>query len=159
MVEKLFFISNLILCRLLGYPIILAFHRIKKPDGSLLDQCIGATDPEFFEKVLNYLIYLRYRFVSLNELGGMIREQRTEKVAIVTFDDGYKDLYENAFPFLKEFNIPFTLFLITSTVWADNLSVKRWDTVRLQGWGPVLIPQECIPNVLTVLILWQLQMQ
>ena len=121
MVEKLFFISNLILCRLLGYPIILAFHRIKKPDGSLLDQCIGATDPEFFEKVLNYLIYLRYRFVSLNELGGMIREQRTEKVAIVTFDDGYKDLYENAFPFLKEFNIPFTLFLITSTVDSERL--------------------------------------
>ncbi|MBS3917374.1 MAG: polysaccharide deacetylase family protein [Deltaproteobacteria bacterium] len=62
-----------------------------------------------------------YEFVPLDELVNMIEIGKYKKVAVITFDDGFKDLYQNAYPILKEFNIPFTLFLITSLIDSKEL--------------------------------------
>ena len=40
-----------------------------------------------------------------------------ENPIVITFDDGYVDNYENAFPILKENNIKATFFVITNFVW------------------------------------------
>jgi peptidoglycan/xylan/chitin deacetylase (PgdA/CDA1 family) len=37
-----------------------------------------------------------------------------EKSVVITFDDGYRDNYSNAFPILKEFNMKATIFVISS---------------------------------------------
>lgn len=42
-----------------------------------------------------------------------------EKSVVITFDDGYKDNYVNAFPILKELNINATIFVIQSYVNQD----------------------------------------
>jgi peptidoglycan/xylan/chitin deacetylase (PgdA/CDA1 family) len=39
-----------------------------------------------------------------------------EKSVLLTFDDGWKSVYTDAFPILKEFNYPFTLFLYKNYV-------------------------------------------
>lgn len=62
-----------------------------------------------------------YEFVPLDELVNMIEIGKYKKVVAVTFDDGFKDLYRNAYPILKEINIPFTLFLITSLIDSKEL--------------------------------------
>lgn len=116
-----FFVVSLLLARLVNRPVVLCFHRIGKTSGSFLDQRVGVTDPASFQKVINYLSILGYRFVSLEHLKNSIAVSRLERVAVVTFDDGYKDLYQNAFPILKRLNIPFTLFLTTSTVESERL--------------------------------------
>lgn len=119
--SKIVHLINLIFPLILKRPLILAFHHIKKDNGSLSDQRIGVIDPKLFEKVLTFLKKRRYRFVSLNELVSIVQKGKKEKVAVVTFDDGYKDLYKNAFTFLRKNKIPFTLFIITSTVEAKKL--------------------------------------
>ena len=86
-----------------------------------MDQRVGVTDIDSFRKIINYLRILGYRFVSLEDLNNSIAVSKLERVAVVTFDDGYKDLFENAFPILKRLNIPFTLFLTTSTVESETL--------------------------------------
>lgn len=50
-----------------------------------------------------------------------VQQNKFGKFAAITFDDGYKDLYENAFPILRALNIPFSLFLTTSTVESKKL--------------------------------------
>jgi hypothetical protein len=58
------------------------------------------------------------------------------KVAAVTFDDGLSDLYENAFPILQKYSIPFTCFLITSLInstkllWLHKLYIS-WDRIDI----------------------------
>src|SRR5204862_1221215 len=60
----------------------------------------------------------RFRFVSLDEIGARLASGRpfTEPVAAITFDDGYQDVYENAFPVLKRKGIPAAMFVVTDLV-------------------------------------------
>jgi peptidoglycan/xylan/chitin deacetylase (PgdA/CDA1 family) len=75
-----------------------------------------------------------YKFVPLERMVQMIEGGNFSKVAAVTFDDGLNDLYENAFPIMKEHHIPFTCFLITSLLdstrllWLHKLYIS-WDRV------------------------------
>jgi peptidoglycan/xylan/chitin deacetylase (PgdA/CDA1 family) len=54
-----------------------------------------------------------YRFVSIDELS----EARSPRgLAAVTFDDGYKCVFDEALPVFENLNIPFTVFLTTSSL-------------------------------------------
>jgi peptidoglycan/xylan/chitin deacetylase (PgdA/CDA1 family) len=66
-------------------------------------------------------------------------------LAAVTFDDGYRDCYERAFPILQEKALPFTVFLATGFLqtrqceWAESyrmLPPLTWSQVReMQRYG------------------------
>jgi peptidoglycan/xylan/chitin deacetylase (PgdA/CDA1 family) len=54
----------------------------------------------------------------------VIRPNRGKPFALVTFDDGYRDYYEHAYPILKELGIPALVFL--STVFMDEPGRLLW---------------------------------
>lgn len=116
-----FFVTSFLLAPIANRPVILCFHRIGKSSGSLLDERVGVTTPDSFRAAINYLKIIGYRFVTLEHLIDAVNTSKLERLAVITFDDGYKDLYQNAFPILKKQNIPFTLFLTTSTVESERL--------------------------------------
>jgi peptidoglycan/xylan/chitin deacetylase (PgdA/CDA1 family) len=133
----LYFAINIVCAHLLGKPLILCFHRVKIPSGSLLDRRIGVTKPSDLEEVIRFLTMAGYKFVPLERLVQMIEEGNFSKVAAVTFDDGLNDLYENAFPIMKKYSVPFTCFLITSLIdstkllWLHQLYIS-WDKIDKQ---------------------------
>nr|WP_276323832.1 polysaccharide deacetylase family protein [Planococcus halocryophilus] len=56
-----------------------------------------------------------------------------EKCVWISFDDVDKSVYENAFPILKEANVPFTLFIIARHVGSkdfSSLEMATWDELR-----------------------------
>ena len=119
--KGLYYIFNIACARLANKPLILCFHRVKISSGSLLDRRIGVTKPSDLEEVIRFLRIAGYQFVSLEKLVNMVEAGIFTKVAAITFDDGLSDLYENAFPIMKKYKIPFTCFLITSLIGATNL--------------------------------------
>jgi peptidoglycan/xylan/chitin deacetylase (PgdA/CDA1 family) len=59
-----------------------------------------------------------FRFVSLDEIGTRLvsGEPFAEPVAAITFDDGYQDVYEHAYPVLRRKGIPAAVFVVTELV-------------------------------------------
>jgi peptidoglycan/xylan/chitin deacetylase (PgdA/CDA1 family) len=57
------------------------------------------------------------------------QEPLPENPCLITFDDGYREVYENAFPQLKEREIPFVLFLTSDFV--DNKTLFVENTASL----------------------------
>ena len=74
--------------------------------------------------------------VFLNEeqlLKAKAEDDFPEKCVWISFDDIDKSVYENAFPILKEANIPFTMFVIAGHVGSEdfsNLEMSTWDDLR-----------------------------
>lgn len=53
-----------------------------------------------------------------------------EKPVIITFDDGYRDNYENAFPALAERDMTATFFVVTDFIDEEREAYFSWDMLR-----------------------------
>ena len=99
-----------------GNALILMYHRFSREQDSLK---VSAAE---FESHLEYL-EKNHRVLSLSETTNYFQEGKTlpPNAAVITIDDGYKDAYEIAFPLLKKFEMPATVYAIT-----DFLDEKCW---------------------------------
>jgi peptidoglycan/xylan/chitin deacetylase (PgdA/CDA1 family) len=79
-----------------------------------------------------------YTVMSLQELvARSARHDVPERAVAITFDDGYRDKYDYAFPILKKYNLPATIFLATGAIgthepiWHDRVfDAFRFATVN-----------------------------
>jgi len=98
-------------------PLIVGYHRVvqdfdRSARSAIPSMLISA---RMLEQQLDWLGG-HYRLVSLQEMGQRLREGRTAGTAAVTFDDGYGDVYENAFPILARKGIPATIFVVSEMI-------------------------------------------
>lgn len=54
--------------------------------------------------------------VSIDEALDRLEAQDTRPSVVLTFDDGFEDVYENAWPLLQERGLPFTIYLASAFV-------------------------------------------
>ena len=73
----------------------------------------------------------RFQIVSLDDLRSRLEAlaPRARPLAAITFDDGYRDVYEQAFPLLKRKGIPAAVFVATNYV--DTSGVLPHDRLYL----------------------------
>jgi len=103
--------------------LILMYHRIVEPDetNQLLEPGMYVT-PKTFESHIEYL-KMNYNISSLKEFVSKYEEdlESTDLPRCVfTFDDGWHDFYTNAYPLLKRYQIPATVFLPTNFIGSKN---------------------------------------
>ena len=96
---------------------VLMYHSIDYEKGNEL-----RVPKEVFREQMNFLKQKGYTTLTLNELYNFFINNKPvpDKAIVITFDDGYKDNFENAFPVLKELGFNATVFVITSTVDTDK---------------------------------------
>ena len=58
----------------------------------------------------------------------ILKYPKKEKKILITIDDGFTSFYENAWPFLKENQIPFILFISTEAV--GNFGYMNWEQIK-----------------------------
>jgi peptidoglycan/xylan/chitin deacetylase (PgdA/CDA1 family) len=112
--------------------IVLMYHRIVPAQeaekgvqsGMYVDPVTFRTHVEFLQK---YFAIVPIAYLSCQGEAAF-RNSNEKPLCVLTFDDGWYDFYEYAFPILKENNIPATVFLPTNFMgtnrlfWTDRLA-------------------------------------
>ena len=100
-------------------PLILGYHRVVENFAEVARREMASMliSRAMFERHLD-CIGRSFRFVSLDQIAERFAAgvPFTEPVAAVTFDDGYRDVYEHAVPVLRRKGIPATMFVVTDLI-------------------------------------------
>ena len=85
-------------------------------------------DIEIFKKQLEIIQNQKIRFIHPKNLLKSLSQDKTERKVLLTIDDGLLSFYKNAWPILKEKEIPFILFVNTREVGAFNY--MNWSQIK-----------------------------
>ena len=113
---------------------ILMYHHIGQDTNWLF------VKKETFAGQMDYLGQKGYTTVTLSELVASLGggQPLSPKPVVLTFDDGYRDFYENAYPILRTHNFKATLFTISQHV--GGSAYVTWDQLReMVGSGLVTV--------------------
>lgn len=125
---------------------ILMYHQIGRPavKGSPYRSLI--VHPADFRRQMTWLRRFGYRGLSMRDLLPYVRGERHGKVVGITFDDGYRNVYQHALPVLREQDFTATNYFVArqldgGNVWdyekgiahADLMSVDEMRTWALAG--------------------------
>ncbi len=107
---------------------VLVYHRINSPVGFAYDKAVIEATPEEFDDQMR-MLKKHHDVAAPDELFDLIENPRklTRFRVAITFDDGYLDNYEVAFPILKSHGLRATFFLPTHYVGTRHL--PWWDQV------------------------------
>ena len=79
-----------------------------------------------------------FKFISHNDFESYIEKDNLEKKILLTIDDGFSSFYENAWPILKQKEIPFIIFINTETVgsrgymsWSEIKEISKFNFVHV----------------------------
>lgn len=110
---------------------VLVYHRV----GYTKDNF--TVTPERFTNDLEVLQQYGYCTISLEQIQTFLSDPSMEfpdKPILITFDDGYRDNFDNAYPILKQHGMIATFFIITDKLWTeDRLSPERIVEMALGG--------------------------
>jgi peptidoglycan/xylan/chitin deacetylase (PgdA/CDA1 family) len=84
--------------------------------------------PKMFERQVRWLAYLGYVGIRPSDWLGCLRDRTglPERAVLITFDDGYADLTENALPVLRRYGFGAGVFIVTGQLGGTN----AWDEVK-----------------------------
>ena len=112
--------------------VVLTYHRIlpKVEVTAQIEQGMYVT-PTTLKK---HLLFLQkyFKFVSVDKVENLFLEKVSDKekkpLCLISFDDGWLDFYQYAWPILKQENVPATVYLPTKLIgssdmfWTDKLA-------------------------------------
>jgi peptidoglycan/xylan/chitin deacetylase (PgdA/CDA1 family) len=102
---------------------VLAYHRVLPAEAARRDRVEPGmfVTPETFRRHLAAL-HRHFRVLPLRELVARLaaRSPLPERSCAITFDDGWRDNHDHAWPALREAGMPATVFLVTDRVGTDG---------------------------------------
>jgi peptidoglycan/xylan/chitin deacetylase (PgdA/CDA1 family) len=117
---------------------ILMYHSISESHEERIHPYYGInTSPRLFAEHMKYLSENKYAVIALKQAVQFLASGNgaPERCAVITFDDGYRNFYTQAFPILDRYGFTATVFLPTHFI--DNNRQKfndqdclNWEEVR-----------------------------
>ncbi len=113
---------------------IVTYHSIATSEREGDGNSVSASN---FEYQMAFLKKYKYNVISLDELVSAIRGRKElpHNSVVLTFDDGYVDNYENAFPILKRYKFPATFFIVPRLV--GKKGYLTWEQAKEMDTGTI----------------------
>jgi peptidoglycan/xylan/chitin deacetylase (PgdA/CDA1 family) len=134
-------------------PLVIGYHRVVDDFASSAQTSIPSLliSRQMLEQHLDW-IGRRFRFVTLDEVGSRLESGNGfgPPAAAITFDDGYRDFYDLAFPLLQKKGIPAAVFVVTDLVSTKRAQVhdKLYSLLAQRGgcaipkhWDGISVPE------------------
>jgi len=115
-------------------PAILMYHSVDR-GGLELKHYGGKLNvyPETFDRQMRFLRDHGYKVIPLEKMIELIKEGKRvpRKTVSITFDDGLENNFTHAYPVLKKYGFPATIFVPTDFVGKEGY--LNWDQIRLMS--------------------------
>lgn len=102
---------------------ILMYHQIGEPGPKGSPYRSLTVHPASFRRQMQWLKRLGYRGLSMRDIMPYVRGERQGKVVGITFDDGYRNVYQNALPVMRELGFTATNYFVVQQLDGGNV----WD--------------------------------
>lgn len=113
-------------------PVILMYHSVDEASRAGLDGYGGKLNllPRAFARQMKFLHDHRYNVIPLEEFIERIKknEKIPRKTIAITFDDGLGNNFFYAYPALRKYNFPATIFVITDSI--GKKSFLSWSDIE-----------------------------
>lgn len=106
---------------------ILMLHRVVEHRSDDPAQRELEVTPDFLEQTILDYRQKGYIFISIDELSSLLTTHytlSTKKNICLTFDDGYQDNHDIAYPLLRRLEVPFAVYVTTGFI--DNRMPMWW---------------------------------
>jgi peptidoglycan/xylan/chitin deacetylase (PgdA/CDA1 family) len=125
---------------------VVGYHRVVDDFATHAAYSIPAmlTSRSMLERHLDW-IARRFQIINLEELPKKTGSHASARPMVaITFDDGYRDVYEHAFPLLKRMGIPATVFVSTDWIGASRALPhdRLYQSLQRARAGWPLLPRE-----------------
>lgn len=99
---------------------ILSYHEIADKSETL--DTSYAVSPSHFEQQIRWLMESGYHFITVDDILEYRKSGKAlpDKAVLITFDDGYRSVYTNAYPILKKYRIPAVVALVGKWMQAQD---------------------------------------
>jgi peptidoglycan/xylan/chitin deacetylase (PgdA/CDA1 family) len=113
-------------------PILLYHHITSEIDGSRYN-----VQPAIFDQQMKWLSDNNYKTISITQLATLILNggELPLRPVVITFDDGNKDIYQNAYPILQKYNFIATFYIVNQYINGENMiTADQLQELISQGW-------------------------
>jgi peptidoglycan/xylan/chitin deacetylase (PgdA/CDA1 family) len=114
---------------------VLCYHQFTEDSESKNMMVVTRAE---FELQMEYLASNGYQVFALSELGSFLKGKKELpiKSVVITIDDGYKSYFEVAYPILKKYNFPSTMFVYPEFIGAGR--ALKWRDVKYLSKTPLV---------------------
>ncbi|HFQ79896.1 MAG TPA: hypothetical protein ENK33_00805, partial [Desulfobacterales bacterium] len=111
---------------------VLAYHNFSNSEETLM-----VTRKDHFEQQMKYLKDNGYTVISLNDLFDFLdyKKQIPDKSVVITIDDGWRSVYDIAYPILRKYHYPATLFVYTDLITGSRKTLSWKQIAEMAGGG------------------------
>lgn len=113
-------------------PRILIYHQVGANLGREMEVSTRA-----FRSQLEWLSASGGTVVDLETAIARRNEPGSDKLFVLTFDDGFEDVYDNAFPLMRDRRLPFTLYLTTQPIETGDPIDSRYPGASPLTWSQI----------------------
>ncbi|WP_286234309.1 polysaccharide deacetylase family protein [Thalassotalea sediminis] len=116
--------------------VILQYHHVSEDTPAST-----SITPQQFAKHMQYLADNDFKVLALNNVIDAIKQQKPlpDKSVVITFDDAYLDILENAKPILDKHQFPFTIFINPGIVDKGSDHYLTWPQLKAMADDGVII--------------------